>query len=112
MPPRRHSRYTFSKARRDSEGDLILSDPEPYKYRPFSDNRVHVVKEGDSLFSLAARYFRGFQRPDGLYWIIMDFQPIPIHDPTLKLTVGSIIIVPSLRTVIEEIFSERRYDEQ
>ena len=112
MPPRRYSRYTFSVARRDSEGEVVLSDPVPFRYRPFPDNRHHVVKSEDSLFTLAAKYFKGFERPNGLWWVIADFQPTPIHDPTLKLAEGRIVVIPSLRTVIEEIFSERRYDEQ
>lgn len=112
MPPRRYSRHTFSIARKDSEEKLVLSDPEPYRYRPFPDNRVHVVKGEDTLFTLAAKYFKGFDRPNGLWWIIADFQPDPIHDPTLRLTEGTTIVIPSMRTVIEEIFSEKRYDEQ
>lgn len=111
MPPRRHSRHTFTQAFIDSFGHLILTDPEPYRFRPFRDNRTHPVSEGDTLFSLAARFFRGIPRPSGLYWIIMDFQPDPIHDPTLKLKKGSTLIIPSVRTVEEEILSESRRED-
>lgn len=114
MPPRRHSRYTFSTAFLEElpdgirTGALILSDPEPFRFRSFSDNRLHVVKEGDTLFSLAFKHFRPLPRPSGLYWIIMDFQPAPIHDPTIKLAPGATLVIPSVRTVLEEVFSERR----
>lgn len=111
MPPRKLSRYTFSTAYTDESGDLVLTEPERFGYRAFSDNKLHVVKVEDTLFSLAAKYFRGFNRPDGLWWIIADFQPDPIHDPTERLTEGSTLIIPSMRTVIEEVFSEKRYDE-
>ena len=111
MPPRRFSRYTFCQAVLDDDERLFLTDREPYRFRALSDNRQHVVKEGETLFSLAGRYFAPLPRPAGLWWIIADFQPDPIQDPTLGLDVGSVLVVPSLRTVVEEIFSEKRRQE-
>lgn len=117
MPPRRFSRYTYSTAFLEVLPDgtateaLILSDPGPFRFRSFTDNRVHVVKQGDTLFSLAFKYFRPLPRPSGLYWVIMDFQPTPIHDPTLRLADGAQLVIPSVRTVLEEVFSEKRRDE-
>lgn len=110
MPPRRYSRHTFARAYLDGSDDLVLTDPVPYRFKAFADNRIYVVKEEDSLFNLAARFFKGIPRPAGLFWIIMDFQPQPIHDPTLKITPGTTLVIPSLRTVTEEIFSESRRD--
>jgi len=112
MPPRRFSRYTFASAFLETgTDDLILTEIEPYRFKPFRDNRIHVVKAEDSIHSLAAKFFRGLPRPAGLYWIIMDFQPDPIHDPTVRLTPGTVLVIPSVRTVVEEIFAERRREE-
>lgn len=111
MPQRRFSRYTFSAAILDEDERLLLTDREPFRFRPLPDNRQHVVKEGDTLFSLAGRYFAPLPRPAGLWWIIADFQPDPLHDPTLALEVGRVLVLPSLRTVTEEIFAERRRQE-
>lgn len=108
MAPRRFSRYSFSYAVQDAEGDLVLYGEEPYRYRDFADNREHVVREGDTLFTLAGQYFAPLPRPAGLWWVIADFQPEPIHDPTLALAPGRVLIIPSLRTLAEEVFSERR----
>lgn len=109
MPPRRFSRYTFSAAILDEDERLFLTEREPFRFRPLADNRHHIVKEGDTLFSLAGRYFAPLPRPAGLWWIIADFQPDdPVHDPTLSLEVGRVLVIPSLRTVTEEIFAERR----
>ena len=108
MPPRRLSRYTFSEAVPDVDGDLLLHGEEPFRFRNLTDNVEHVVARGDTLFNLAHRYFAGAPRPAGLWWVIADFQPDPIHDPTLDLDDGRVIVVPSLRTVLEEVFSERR----
>lgn len=108
MPPRINSRYTFTSAVTTEDDELVLYGEEPYRYRELADTRQHVVRQGETLFTLADRYFRGVERPAGLWWVIADFQPDPIHDPTLELTVGRVIAIPSLRTVQEEILSERR----
>jgi hypothetical protein len=111
MPPRRFSRFTFSAAVLDDDERLFLTDREPFRFRALPDNRQHVVKEGDTLFSLAGRYFAPLPRPSGLWWIIADFQPDPIHDPTISLEVGRVLLIPSLRTISEEVFSEKRRQE-
>lgn len=109
MPPRRFSRYTFANGFTDeTDGSFMLEDPEPFTYREFSDTRIHTVSEGDTLFHLASRYFASFERPAGLWWIIADFQPDPIIDPTRKLAVGSTLYIPSERVVEEEIFNNAR----
>jgi hypothetical protein len=110
MPPRRYSRHTFTRAYLDDDENLVLTEPEPYRFKALDDNQLHVVNDGDTVFTLAGKYFKGVSRPAGLWWVIADFQPDPIHDPTLKLAAGSILVIPSLRTVIEEIFNERRRD--
>lgn len=108
MPPRRFSRYSYSFAFVDPAGDLILSDAEPFGFVALADNRMHVVETGDTLFGLADRYFQPLARPSGLWWILSDFQPTPIYDPTLALEVGSTIYIPSVRTVLEQVFNSAR----
>ena len=108
MPPRRFSRYAFCSAVLDDDERLVLTEREPYRFRPLPDNREHVVKEGESLFSLAGRYFAPLPRPAGLWWVIADFQSDPVHDPTIALEPGRLLVIPSVRTVVEEVFSEKR----
>lgn len=112
MPPRINSRHEFTYSIEDvTTGKRILTEREPYRFRNFNDNIVHVVGEGDSLFNLAGRYYKGFtDRPAGLWWVIADFQPDPILDPTLALDIGREIVIPSLRTIREEIFNPARRD--
>ena len=105
---RRYSRHTFAYAVRDDEGDLVLYGTEPYRFRDFADTREHRVREGETVYHLAARYFGSFPRPAGLWWVIADFQPDPIHDPTVELEPGRVLYIPSERTLVEEVFSERR----
>lgn len=128
MPPRLFSRHTFTEGvvhaaaetercacgsiptglPADRVGALWLTDRVPFRFEALSDNIQHVIGAGDSLWTLAGRYFAGIPRPSGLWWVIADFQPAPIFDPTLQLTKGSVLFIPSLRTVIERIFDERR----
>lgn len=111
MPPRLNSRHSFVEQRSDGNERLYLTPRKRFLFKQRSDNRTHVVGDGDTLFNLAARYFPRFPRPAGLWWIIADFQPTPIHDPTIKLSPGRVLVVPSERTVDEEILSERRRGE-
>jgi Tfp pilus assembly protein FimV len=103
-----HSRYSFVEGRVDADGRSFLTDRVPFRYRAFSDNRRHIVSQGDTLWSLAGRYFAPLERPSGLWWAIADFQPQPIHDPTIQLIAGATLVIPSVRTVTEEILGERR----
>lgn len=108
MPPRRRSRYTFATAVRGDDDRVALYGDEPYRFHDFADNIEHVVRRGDTLHRLAAKYFVGEPRPAGLWWVIAHFQPDPIHDPTIVLDIGRVLYVPSMRTLTEEIFNERR----
>lgn len=111
MPPRERSRHIFTTGTRlddIGEEELFLTEREPYGYKQRDDNRARVVDSGDTLYTLAGRFFRRLPRPAGLWWVVADYQPQPIHDPTIQLSVGSIVVIPAERVVDEEIFSEDR----
>jgi len=108
MPPRRFSRHTFTRSFEDTNGFFQLSEREPFRFQSFDDNRQHIVADGDTVFNLAGRFFASFDRPSGLWWIIADFQTDPIIDPTIALEIGRTLAIPSLRVIVEEIFSEAR----
>ena len=108
MAPRRNSRYANTSAVQDASGHLALTDRERYLHRVLPDNIEHRVTEGDTLQSIAATYYAAIGRPPTfsaaeLWWVIADFQPDPILDPTIVLEPGRIVVVPSVRTVLEEI---------
>ena len=113
MPPRQNSRHSYVFGYRDAynPGTLWLSARVPFPYRQRTDNRTILARRGDTLFSLAGKYFAALPRGCGLWWAIGDYQPQPIHDPTVQLASGRAIVIPSLRTVQEEIFSDERQDE-
>lgn len=109
MPPRQFSRYSFTAALEDAAGRQILTAREFIRFEERPDNRYHLVREGDSIFGLASLYFDGFtDRPDGFWWAIADFQPVPIHDPTVQLSAGSTIVVPSVAFLVERVFDAGR----
>jgi hypothetical protein len=110
MPPMRNSRFEHCRGIRDDAGNLYLTDREPYRFRPLPDTRLHTVTEGETLYTIAGRYFRPRPRACGLWWIIADFQPDPILDPTLALEPGRRLFIPSLRVVEEEILGPRRVE--
>ena len=111
MPPRRNSRHLYTVGimnPTDSQDRLFLTSRVPYRFSDLRDNISHTVDQGDTLHNIASRYYAPFTRPAGLWWVIADFQPRPVHDPTVRLTPGSVVIIPSLRTIQEEIFNEDR----
>lgn len=110
MPPRTLSRHSYTRGYKDSVGHLVLTRAEPYRFRELPDNRFHTVGLGDTLFALAEREYQPIdpERAAGLWWVIADFQPDPIHDPTIRLTPGRVLVIPSVTTVITKVFDERR----
>jgi hypothetical protein len=83
MAPRTGSRHSFALGVPDELGRRFLSEREPYRFKEHTDTRVHVVAQGDSLEGLAGRYFAPLPRACGFWWVLADFQPDPIVDPTL-----------------------------
>ena len=110
MPPRPYSRFQLSAAVAGSKVSelLVLTERKPFRFKEYPDNIAHLVTAGDSLFSLADRYFSPLPDAALKYWAIADFQPEPIHDPTIALDPGSTIIIPPLRVVMTELFAEDR----
>lgn len=106
-----HSRHTFCEAWTDDSGRAFLDARAPYRYRALADNTVHVVIEGETIWAIAGHHFQPHPRAAGLWWAIADFQPNPIHDPTVRLVPGSLLILPSLRTVLREALGEKRRQE-
>ncbi len=108
MPPFVGSRHSFASAVRDESGRLFLTEREPYAFEEHPDTGVHVAVEGDTLFHLAGRYFEPLPRACGFWWVIADFQPEPIIDPTLTLEPGRKLFIPSLRVLTDVILGEHR----
>lgn len=105
------SRYRYCLGYTDELERIYLDEREPFRFRDENDNKFHTVKEGDTLWGLADLNLSKFPRSCGLWWIIAEFQPTPIVDPTIKLEPGTTIVIPSERLVDTLVFNEdnRRY---
>lgn len=76
-------------------GSTYFGTREPISFIDDRDNFIHLVEAGDTLESLAERFFDGFPDAANMWWVLAEFQPTPIQDPTLRLRPGSMLIVPS-----------------
>lgn len=103
--PRTGSRYAATIATEREDGVFVLDDRAPFRFHDRPDNRTHVVVHGDTLFHLAGRYFAPLPRACGYWWVIAEFQPEPIVDPTLELEVGRELLIPSIRVLTDEILA-------
>lgn len=107
MPPRLYSRHAHTFATDDGAGRAFLAPRERFTFRELDDNVVHTVKEGDTLWNIAARLYarlsNGVWSAANLYYVICDFQPQPIHDPTVKLVPGQQLVAPSERVVRDRV---------
>lgn len=105
MPPTPTSRTRLCSGIIDDQGDLVLTDPEPFLYRELADNITHPIVQSDTWQSIAYRYYGDAL----LWWVVVDFQSV--YDPTVALVPGERLTLPSLRTVQEDILSESRRPE-
>jgi nucleoid-associated protein YgaU len=95
------SRYKHSDVIRRDDNVLYLDTPPRVEYVGGYDEVLHRVVLGDTLWNLALRYYSSIEGAASLWWIIADFQPEPINDPTVALVPGSWLVIPSIGTVQE-----------
>ena len=114
MPPLRNTRYEYTSPLINTAGQKFLTDRVPLRFVESPDTIVHVVQEGERMEDIAHRYYGRFEKdiiPAASYaWIIRDFQPVPIIDPTLRLKGGTAIYIPSKAFIAQRVFDPRRRD--
>lgn len=105
MPPRKNSRYEKCFGIEDEDGNLYLTERDPFLYdKDLPGTKKHTVVKGDTLNNLAYEYFKPIPNAEHLWWIIAEFQPTPILDPTIDLVDGTILYIPSPSVVRRKVF--------
>ncbi|MBK6845555.1 MAG: hypothetical protein IPG88_25275 [Gemmatimonadetes bacterium] len=107
MAPRTGSAHSFALGVRRARA-AVLTEREPTAFASTRTRASTSSHRGDMLFDLAGRYFAPLRWACGFWWVLADFQPDPIVDPTLELEVGRRLFVPSLRVLTDVILSEQR----
>lgn len=108
MPPRPGSRHSFTLGVLDRKGRQYLTEARPYRYADHPDTRAHVVVQGDTLETLAGKYFAPMPRACGYWWAVGWFQPDPIFDPTIELEAGRTMFIISRRVLTDVVLGETR----
>lgn len=94
-----------------SDGAQFLSDREPFGYQDRADNFAIRARLGDTWWTLAAQIYEAeevIDRPEILWWVVADYQPSPVVDPTLRIEPGRIVYAPSVEVLLTRVFSEDR----
>jgi len=98
------SRYVLSDLFVDSQSRVYLGPRERFFFEDLDDVIPHTVREGDTWHSLAHQYYgRALSAEVNLWWALADFQPEPVLDPTLVLAAGTIVLIPPIRVMQEEL---------
>lgn len=85
------------------DGRLLLNSRVPVSFREDDGNLAYTVRAGDTPWSLSFRFFRNVPTRfrSMLFFILLEFQPEPIIDPTRELAPGTTIIIPGETLVLE-----------
>jgi len=112
MPPGQFSRHLLvTGLTRVTDGQRFLLDREPFRFVPRPDTRRIVAKGGDTWQSLAFEHLNPVSNAEQLWWVLTDFQPEPVLDPTIPPVPGTIIYIPAPEFVLSELWAESRRDE-
>jgi len=101
-------RYCTVLEKDDENRTKYFDEREPFRFVDETDNRIHLAVDGDTWWGLCHRYFPSIPRKAGLFWLLCEFQPEPVIDPTLCIKAGTRILIPSERLVRTKVFSKER----
>jgi hypothetical protein len=107
MPPHIQSRYLSVFGVRDNSGNFFMTERKRFFFDDSLPGTIlHKAETTDKLWNLAYRYWggeNGIENAEHLWWVIAEFQPIPISDPTIDLESDRLLYIPSLQVVREKV---------
>jgi hypothetical protein len=107
-----YSRFRNCFETTDDDGALFTVDDTPFPYVDLADNGTYEVRAGDQWWDIARAVFHPLPYAQHLYWLLMDFQPVPYLDPTVPPSAGTNLVVPSLATIRSKVLDPARRREQ
>ncbi len=103
-----NSRYRYCTMLDTGDGIKYLDEREPFRFRDEPDNKFHTAVDGETWWGLAWQYFPSFLNSALLYFLLCEYQPEPIIDPTIRINAGTQIAIPSERVVRLYVFNRER----
>lgn len=76
---------------RESRQTIFVVDYTPQRFVDRSDNHIYISRAGDTLDHLATAFYLNPK----LYWVIADFQPVPILAPLEPIKPNTRLVIPS-----------------
>lgn len=99
------SRYRCAELIRTDAGKLKWDLRRRLEYMGHDDDIAYEVQPGDTWHILAYKFYGDEFGGADLWWVIADYQPEPVLDPTVMPTVGDILMIPAPNIVQDFILS-------
>ena len=100
-----YSRYQFCTMLGGNGETAYLDEREPFRFSDEPDNKLYTAREGDTWWGMAWKFFTGFPNPSCLWWLLCEYQPEPVVDPTIRIEAGRVIVIPSERLLRTKVFN-------
>lgn len=107
MPPGVQSRYLGAELH-NLDGKLYLGQREPLLFDPDLAQRAVMVARHDTLQTLAAKFIGAPQFDTPFWWLVAEFSHPPVLDPTVPLTPGTTVYIPSRDRALAELLDPDR----
>jgi len=93
----------------DEEDRVFVSLPERLPSMERDDSGIHVVQseDGETLMDIAILYYKGlFRNPVDMWEVIAQFQEHTIVDPSVPLSRGTVLLIPSTEYISDVAFGD------
>lgn len=89
------SRYRAAQLVKSDDGGFFWQLPAQFEYSGEDEDIFYEIQSGDNWHLIAQKFYGSDFGGSKLWWAIMDYQPVPRLDPTIALTPGEVIVIPS-----------------
>lgn len=99
------SRYNLADVIIEEDGGMHFGMRDRLLWQDLAGVLSHIVIEGETLWTIAAKYYGSTPGSPGseLWWVLADFQPEPMNDPTISLSPGQTLLIPPKEAVLSAL---------